>query len=158
MPDRSRRARHEPPTTWDHILSHPVEIAAAIWWALLGVVVLAGLLPGVPGVSRGIDALWWPVGAALGVAVGGGGVLTILGACWPGERLDIAWRIERYGLTFAAAGWLSYLVILLTSRSVAIFTITMALSMISGAILRLIALRGVEHDQRQDIDDAGMSA
>lgn len=158
MPDRSRRARRTPPSLWDHILSHPVEVAAAAWWALLGAVILLGLLPGMPSISRGIESLPLPLSMALGLSVGAGGALTILGACWPGERLDMAWRVERTGLILAATGWASYVVILVTSAQTAIFTLSMALSMVTGAALRLIALRGVEMDKRQEMIDAGMSA
>lgn len=156
MPDRSRRARREPPSMWDHILSHPVEVAAGAWWAVLGAAILTGFLPGAPSISRGIDALPWPMALILALSVGGGGVVTIIGACWPGERLDTAWKLERTGLWLAIGGWASYVMILITSASTAIFTLSMALSMITGAGLRLIAIRGVERDTRQDVTDTGL--
>lgn len=156
MPDRSRHARRQPPSITDHILSHPCEVALAVWWVLLGAAIAVGLIPGAPDISRVVDNLPLPVALALAVSVGVGGGLALVGVTWPGERLSTAWRIERTGLLLAASGWAAYLVIIATAATVSTFTASMAATMIVAAVLRLIALHGVEADTRAVVAQAGM--
>lgn len=152
MPDRSRRARRIPPSTWDHILSHPVEIAIAAWWVILGALLLTAHFADHE-VSDSLGHLPPPLVAWLAAAVGLGGAGAIVGVCWPGERLDIAWKVERAALIVAGGGWGTYAVIA-TLLGTSAVTVTMAASMVLAVILRLIAISDIRAQTKADIAEA----
>lgn len=159
MPNRVRKARRHPPSMWDHVVSHPFQMASSVWCILLGSYIIIGVLvTGHEGISRHIDVLPAWVALNLGGSVGVGGVLSALGVCWPGIRLDLAWRIERTGLILLLFGWTAYISVLASSQQVSMFNVSMALAMVSGATLRIWATWCVERDTRQSIHDAGLVA
>jgi len=154
MPDRSRRARNEPPSPWDHILSHPAEVAIALWWAALGGLLILSRMVDVE-VSRAMDMLPLPLGLALAGAVGGGGLVTLAGIMWPGTHVTTAWAVERVGLILAIAGWLAYLTSLIIGGEPPIVTTVMVVIMIVAAGLRLVALHDMERDTRTAVETVG---
>lgn len=152
MPDRSRRARRIPPSTWDHILSHPVEIAMATWWVILGGLLLAAHFTDRE-MSESLERLPPLPLAWLAAAVALGGAGALLGVCWPGERLDIAWKIERAALIVAGGGWGTYAVVA-TLLGTSAVTVTMAASMVLAVALRLVAIADIKAQTKADIAEA----
>lgn len=157
MPNRFPKARRHPPSLWDHVVAHSFQLAASAWCVVLGSYIIIGILvTGHGGISRHIDTLPSWVALSLGGSVGVGGIMSALGVCWPGIRLDLAWRIERTGLILLLFGWTAYITVLSSSHQVSMFNVSMALAMVSGATLRIWATVGIERDTRQLIHDAGL--
>lgn len=124
----------------------------ATWWVILGALLLTAHFADRE-MSDSLGHLPPPLVAWLAAAVGLGGAGAIVGVCWPGGRLDIAWKVERAALIVAGGGWGTYVVVA-TLLGTSAVTVTMAASMVLAVILRLIAISDIKRQTTQDIAEA----
>ncbi|UNX54071.1 hypothetical protein MF406_14130 [Georgenia sp. TF02-10] len=152
MPDRARRPTHNPPTAADHILAHPFETAVALWWVVIGVMLLvAHLAPGASA-SPSVEMLPDWLVLALAGAILAAGVLALAGLLWPGRWLTTALAVERLGWLLGAAAWGGYLAATYAAFPSSLVSVSLAAVMVTGAVLRILALYRVERDAETAIE------
>jgi len=107
LPNRTHRARHDPPSVTDRLLAHPYEttVIGGLWTAI-GAVLTGAWLTGI-GPSTILSALpaWQASLVPILLLSSGIGVLTAI--FWRG-RDSTAWGIELVMLPLGAAAWLAY--------------------------------------------------
>ncbi|WP_163540847.1 hypothetical protein [Occultella kanbiaonis] len=158
MPDRHRRARHEPPSLLDHVLGHPFEVAVSAWWIVAGVLVTLTVIGSGTPASASLGRLPMLLMLGVGATVGTGGILALAGVIWPGTRLTTAWAVERAGWLLGGAGWTAYLAAVAWAYPRSLVTISLAAVMVTGAALRIVALYQHERQVRADVHETGTDA
>lgn len=89
------------------IKARPIAAALFVWWAVHGVLTVAGAA--VPGFdpSLVVSALPEALAVAIGLSIMVGGVAALYGMAAP-IQTDTAWTIEATGLIVGGAAWLAY--------------------------------------------------
>lgn len=135
MPTRTHRARHEPPSLFDHWLAHPWQIhtVGGTWTALGAMLAWTWIDPGAgPATILTRMPAWVAGGVAIALLLSGAGIL--LAAAWTG-RDSTSWRIELAAIPLGVAAWASYAVVATSTPWVII-----SIGFIAGALVRWAAV------------------
>lgn len=155
MPDTFLSPTEQPPTIRARLFYHPLEVALAAWWVLIGGLLIVQQLSGFgqtsvttlpPLVSLGVTAL---------VAVGG--AVALVGLFWTGRHRTTAWLLERAGWFLGGGGWLCYGLVIAFVNPTALVSISLAALMVVTAALRIVVLVIVERRTRRRVERMGLA-
>lgn len=139
MPHLAYRGRHQPPLWWEHVLAHPMGLAAAVAGLLVGVQMVISLATDLV-VSRVAESLPTWVLAVLAVSLIGGAVAFTLGLLGRFNTLAASQLLVRIGSIGLAVGWLARAFALASVTGTADMTsVTTSLSLSAGCLTMLLA-------------------
>lgn len=112
MPDRLPIPHRWPPSRWDHVAAHIGLVVAALWWTVLGgMLLIPTVITGwTPSPILALLPQWVP--AVTGGMLLVGGAATIWSVVTECEHLRTVWTVQQGALVLAASGWLLYAILL----------------------------------------------
>lgn len=151
MPTHVFQPLRNPPSWWDRVLVHPMEMMIAATAIIFGVLVALSLVAPDFIPSKSMDRMPWPVVILTSGFIGTGGTLALLGLNWVGDKVSLGWALERFGWLLVLAGFISYSlsVVWFYPRSVFSWLIPALLGI--AALLRWWSILRIERATRQTI-------
>lgn len=153
MPDRYYRARHEPPSWWDHVMAHPGTAGLALVWNVIGIMLV--MIPILPdnAPSTSIGNLPTPLAISLGVFIFAGGALLGWGATVTSKWAHREWRAQIVGLFIGSLGWLSGGVAIMLQNPSGAFTYTLSFAQVVTAALVGLSVARTEDAVRKEVEE-----
>lgn len=108
MPTHVFQPLRNPPSWWDRVLVHPMEMMIAATAVIFGVLVALSLVAPDFIPSKSMDRMPWPVVILTSGFIGTGGSLALVGVNWAGDKVSLGWALERFGWLLTIAGFASY--------------------------------------------------
>lgn len=151
MPTHVYQPLRNPPSWWDRVLVHPMEMTVAFMAIAFGAFVALSLITPDFIPSKSMDRMPWPVVVLTSGFIGTGGALALVGLNWVGDKVSLGWALERFGWLLTVAGFAAY------SISVSWFYINSVFSWLVpaflgvGSILRWWSIVQIEKATRRTI-------
>lgn len=140
---------NDPPTLWDRVLIHTMEMAISVIMFVSGAKLILFVLGAARTEARGgpdrLHGMPPLVLALIGAVLILGAVLTLVALNWRAlHDMGRGWALERFGWSLVIAGMLSYTICVLSYFPDGIVDIPKFLLISLAAVIRIFALRKIE--------------
>lgn len=153
MPTHVFQPTRNPPRWWDRLLVHPLDTTVAAVAVLFGVLVVLSLI--VPDFipSKSMDKMPWPIVVLVSGFLGTGGLLSLTGLNWWGDKVSTGWAVEQFGWWLAAGGFATYSISVAWHYPESAFAWGVPLALGIGAVVRAVSIIMIERSVRRTLKE-----
>ncbi|UTM47040.1 hypothetical protein [Glutamicibacter mysorens] len=151
MPTHVFQPSRNPPRWWDRLLVHPLDMTVAVVAVIFGLLVIASLFIPEFIPSKSMDKMPDPVIILVSGFLGTGGVLSLVGLNWWGDKVSHGWSIEQFGWWLAAGGFATYAISVAWHYPGSAFSWGVPLSLGLGSVIRAVSIIMIEQSVRRTL-------